>query len=91
MLYIIHNGNDITIESLQFIVLGRLCSGDNTTMANASHSCSPVYSSLKAHTANFSVVKDHLSDGVLFLLDVNQALTTEKVKVCRGHGTAHAR
>ena len=68
-----------TIESLQFIVHGRLCSGDNTTMANASDSCSPGNSSLKARTANFFDVKDHLSNGVLFLLDVDQALTTDKV------------
>ena len=37
------------------------------------------YSSLKAHTAKFFSVKDHLSDGVLFLLDVDQAPTTDKV------------
>ena len=33
------------------IVPGGLCSGDNRTVANASHSCSPGYRSLKAHTA----------------------------------------
>ena len=59
------------------IAHGGLCSGDNRTVANLSIiSCSSEYSSLKAHTAKFFVVKDHLSDSVLFL---DQALTTDKV------------
>ena len=36
-----------------------------------------IYSSLKSQSylVEFFVVKDHLRDGVLFLLDVDQALT----------------
>ena len=49
-----------------------------TTVANLSIiSCSSEYSSLKAHTAKFFVVKDHLSDSVL------QALTTEGLSMQR--------
>ena len=58
------------------IVPGRLCSGDNRTVANACHSCSPGYSSLKSHSYWLKFfVKDHLRNGVL---SVDQALTTDK-------------
>ena len=54
------------------------------------------YSSLKSHTlVEFFVVEDHLIDGVLFLLDVDQALTTQlksvKCLLCRARGTAASR
>ena len=54
--------------------------GDNITVANASHSCSPGYIQFTEITqllVEFIVVKDHLSDGVFFLLD-DQALITDK-------------
>ena len=73
------------------IVPGRLCSGDNRTAANASHCCSPGYSSLKSHSYIgwiFFVANDHPRDGVLFLRDVIKLLQLTKVKVCRGRGTA---
>ena len=35
-------------------------------------------SSLKAHIVIVFVVKDHLRDGVVFFLDVDQAHTTDK-------------
>ena len=53
------------------IVPGTLCTGDNRTVANASHSWMPGYSSL----VEFFVVRDHLRDGIL---DVDQALKTDK-------------
>ena len=62
-----------------------MCSGDNRTVANASHSCSPGSSATWVQftestqlSVEFFVVKDHLRDGVFFLLDVDQALTTDK-------------
>ena len=52
------------------IVPGGLCSGDNRTVANASHLCSPEYSPhITQLLVEFFVVKHHLRDGVLFLLE----------------------
>ena len=38
-----------SIFASSYFVPGGLCGGDNGTVANASHSCSPGYSSLKSH------------------------------------------
>ena len=61
------------------IVPGRLCSGDNRSVANASHSFSPgssvtwiQFTESTQLLVEFFVAKGHLRDGILFLLDVDQ-------------------
>ena len=63
-----------------------LCGGDNRTVANAS---TWIHTEITQLLVDSFVVKDHLRDGVLFLVDVDQALTTDKgVSMQRAwHGT----
>ena len=53
-----------------------LCSRDNRTVANASHSCSPGYSSRKSYSHWLNSLLLKIPEGWRPFLDVDQALTT---------------